>query len=676
MASQTEAPDDLIAELARLMADETKAQPLTGAQGAQAPTLRIPGDAVPAAPLRPATVAATPAAPVTPVETPRPVRIPGVEPVGATQPPPFRFDFDANVGQKPATGPTSSVADRVAPVQREPVFAAPVSPVPPRREPEIAAPPQDEPAALDGDSLADLIAAELASELAPEVPAMAAEVEVEPVAPVVAPAPAPQREPDNFGVAPIFGVGTTTHVEVETPAPEAVQDAIEEAVVEEIEPSKDPNDPLAQIERLVGPAVHLGQVAGATRSRATPTLPEEPAVTEPASAKPPKPKFDSVDEAILAAAAATGARVEWVNEDTRPAAPAAADRRERRAAARPPFGFSRSVAGPVVAVVLLLVAGGALYWLLGQGGAPAGPAPLIAADAAVVKETPPPVDTAPEQSVVFNEISGVDTGAQEQIVSRDQTDLETVNEVASAGNIAAGGEGGITDPNQAGLVNRKVRTVTVRPDGTIVAGDDSVAGAAMLPVDRPNVPDVPGADFSTPDLIASTSAEAEAATAAAASAPAAAAPAVPVVQAGADVAVIDAAGAPVAGRSVTIPRERPANFQQLAAAALANPPAAPIAPAATPASAGAQAAVPTPASNAAAYVQLSSQRSEEAARTTAQQIVSRFGPIFGGASLEIQRVDLGERGIYYRVLAPADSRATAANICTNVQAAGGDCFVL
>ena len=57
-------------------------------------------------------------------------------------------------------------------------------------------------------------------------------------------------------------------------------------------------------------------------------------------------------------------------------------------------------------------------------------------------------------------------------------------------------------------------------------------------------------------------------------------------------------------------------------------------------------------------------------------MATRYGVLFGGVSPEIQRVDLGERGIYYRVLVPAASRESAANICTNVKAAGGDCLLL
>ena len=83
-----------------------------------------------------------------------------------------------------------------------------------------------------------------------------------------------------------------------------------------------------------------------------------------------------------------------------------------------------------------------------------------------------------------------------------------------------------------------------------------------------------------------------------------------------------------------------------------------------------------PLSNAPAYAQLASQRSEEAARQSALELANRFGPLFKGANLEVQRVDLGQRGIYYRVRVPANSAADAAQLCTNVKAAGGDCITL
>jgi hypothetical protein len=74
-----------------------------------------------------------------------------------------------------------------------------------------------------------------------------------------------------------------------------------------------------------------------------------------------------------------------------------------------------------------------------------------------------------------------------------------------------------------------------------------------------------------------------------------------------------------------------------------------------------------------AYAQLASLRSEAEARQAGQNLVTRFGPVFNGANLEVQRVDLGERGIYYRVRVPAASTQDANTICANVKAAGGDC---
>ncbi len=656
MASQTEAPDDLIAELARLMADDARSDQ----------TARTPEPA-PQTPPKPAPVripggesleAKAPAFP--------PVRIPGEQ--TRAEPNPYDFDFDLNLKR----GETSPVVPAPQ-IAEEPVFAA---------TPRDADP-------LDHDALADLIAAELANDLVPPEPL-----------PVVE---GPARDDDNFGVPPVFGLGSSqapepVMVRVEpdftaAPEPEPVPEPVFEEIVHQPQPVQpqaplEPEpalDPLADIERLVAPAVLKPQQdtasarapSPALRSLATPTLPiaePEPAPVAPA----PRAEPGSVDDAILAAAAATGARVEWVNAAHDETQSDAEDNFEAAGEPRRRFTMSRAVAGPLVAIALLGVAGGGLYWVLGQGGGPSGPAPLLVADTAPVKEVAEPAEPSSQQSVVFNEISGSSNPDDEQIVPRDQADQATVDEAVatnSGSGVLATNDGTGIDPNQDGLVNRKVRTVTVRPDGTIISGAESMAGSSILPVERPNVPEVPGADFSTPDLIAATD-------------PAAATPAAPVetavpaaalVTAGSVVPVIDLTGAPVAGRSVTIPSTRPADFAQAAAAALAAS-AVPatnnaVAPVAAPAQTTAP-AVTTTSGGASAYVQLASQRSEDAARQSAQSMSTRFGVLFGGAAPEIQRVDLGERGIYYRVLVPAASRDAAANICTNIKAAGGDCLLL
>lgn len=680
MAAQTEAPDDLIAELARLMADDAASD-----QGGRA---SAPASDKPA-PVRIPGAADAPVA----AASPAPIRIPGqpANPRPEREPEAFNFDFAFNKVSTPASGPATPLTPAV-----EPVFAAAPKPVAPPADSEVPA------EALDFDGLADLIAAELANDLTPAAPLPAAA--------------GPARAEDNFGVPPVFGLSAPAAPRpvpvVSEPAPERVEVQAEQVrfepepqpVATEPEPAqpsepqmRENSDALTDIERLLAPVVKRAESNAETvrapspalRSLATPTLPVVEPVVE---TTPPSRQIEpgSVDDAILAAAAATGARIDWVEPegDTDRGFAATDDANVVPPRPRRQFAMSRAVAGPLVAVGLLAAAGFGLYWVLGQNGSPTGPAPLLVADENAVKSVPDPVESTSPQSVVFNEISGAGNVADEQIVPRDQADQAALSEVANAGvGPMVSDDGTGIDPNQDGLVNRKVRTVTVRPDGTIISSSNGgMAGATILPVERPNVPEVPGADFSTPDLIASTIAAADEAVPPAPVAETTSAPAIAAVAPGSVVPVVDASGAALSGRTVTIPMDRPADFAQMAASALSSA-AVPAAGAngtlTAPAAAQPEAAQPaasTPVVNAtaggaSAYVQLASQRSEEAARQSAQSMATRYGVLFSGASPEIQRVDLGERGIYYRVLVPAASREAAANICTNIRAAGGDCLL-
>jgi hypothetical protein len=678
MAGQTDSADDLIAELARLMAEDAQ-----GAAEAPARPVRIPGGDAPA----PDSFA---------FDIDRRPRQQAPEPAAQQQqriePTAFAPAFSAPKPTPRETQVVPPVAERVAPAQPAPVPTAPVSPVAiaPQEMPapspvftrtEPVAPPPAEMPALDQDSLADLIAAELAvSDIAPvSEPDHPASIEELDVTEQVTGTEFP-REVDSFGVPPVFGLGSGAVSKPEpmpaSPAVEIPELKLSEPVLEPApapspqQPAKPQPDPLEEIERLIGPAARVQQApvapSPALRSLATPTLPRDP---EPSRVAPPshnKTQVSSVE------AATSGARVEWVEPAIEATLPPDEPERAQKAPRGRFLGMTRSLAGPVVATLLLAVAAVGLYTVLGLGtSTPDGPAPLVAADPTPTKEVPEPVPSASSQSVVFNEISGLNTGADEQIVSRDQTDVGEVTQPP------------VANISEEGLVNRKVRTVTVRPDGTIVSGGDSLAGSTMLPVDRPTVPDVPGADFSTPDLIANAPSPT------ATPAPVEATPQVVPVQPGTFVPAVDLAGNPIGGKTAPVPRLRPTSFAPQAAvtAPVASP--APVAAVATntPAPAAAQPAATQPAatqpvaapangSTAPAYVQLSSQRTEEAARQTAQQIASRYGSLFGGASLEVQRVDLGERGVFYRVRVPASSLQNANTICSNVKAAGGDCFTL
>jgi hypothetical protein len=138
---------------------------------------------------------------------------------------------------------------------------------------------------------------------------------------------------------------------------------------------------------------------------------------------------------------------------------------------------------------------------------------------------------------------------------------------------------------------------------------------------------------------------------------------------------VDASGNVIAGRTAPVP------MAPITRPSVSSPaPAAETAAIAPPAAAAPAAAAPPPAvttgSTAPAYVQLSSQRTPEAAEATRRDMASRFGGLFGGAQLEIQQVDLGARGIYYRVRLPAGSLADANALCNQIKANGGDCFTI
>ena len=773
MAGNSEAADDLIAELAKLMAQDANETPPPKPAAPSPFTVRIPGEPASSVAPRREETSRVLQSPPTPQEAPitrtaEPPRQPAptASPV-RNEPDPFRFAFDIAHQREPVSTPAPVQATAAAPVVAEP--AAP-----------LVVKTSVEP--LEHDSIADLIAAELAMDVqpspmpAPNSPAPAAATPIVPARneaqPRPAPAPsaglqqvdvspnragqdrpaqpqlrpvnlqpvarqqAPRAEQDAFKVPPVFGLGTAPMsqpvqakapepVRIETASPQiepnfarspaampAAQVVPEPAVrTAPVEPEDNIGlDPIDEIENLIGRAVRVDldtprpkaavQERSALRSLATP-LPKQSGSANRG--------ISSVDEAILAAAQASGAEIGWV-EAPEVDEPQPRQRREKRQFAMPGLGFSRALAGPLVAVTLLLATGFGLYWVLGLGSGETGPAPLLTADATPVKETPAaqPEPAAEQQSVVFNEMEGVVPGAEEQLVSRDQADVNEVTQVPPT-----------PDVSSEGLANRKVRTVTVRPDGTIVSADNSLAGSTILPVDRPNVPPVPGAQTASPELLASTSAAnplppaansltaaalpsdvtnpaAPAPTDTAAIPPVPAepavppAPAVPVVAPGATVPAVDATGNVIAGKTTVIPLQRPANFAQRPQAAAEPAPAAVVDPVAQAPTAQLQpqpagqpsAAIPGATevaalpNNAPAYVQLASQRTEEEARATAQRLVTRFGPLFGGANMEVQRVDLGNRGIFYRVRVPANSAEQASNICVNVKAAGGDCITM
>ena len=590
-------------------------------------------------------------------------------PVGTARPQPagdaFDFDFGFN----------GDVPDAAPEVRSEPTAT--------RSEPAVAPPQSAAQRQSSGDLIADLIAAELdANELGEPAPvSVFSPAPSRPVpAPAVATPPPASPMPRATPTAPTFG-GTANAPE--RPAPAAPRPAAAPTPAVEVE-----RDPIDEIESLIGEAVRveLGNdrpsaaspapvsAAMAPQSRVEPRAATP--VPPPAQAAPVVPplttgfaprraalketeiNFSSAEAAIRAAAAAAESRVGADAEA--PVKRPRAHREERGLLS----GGMRQYLGMAVAGTLLLAAGFGLYWVLGMGGGSDGDVPVLQADTTPAKQPAPatPATTDTQGNVVFSEIDGSSTAEGEQLVSRDDSADTPIADVART--VGDEGEG----VSESELANRKVRTVTVRPDGTIVSGDEAVAGNEALPVDRPNVPDLPGADVQPSELLATLptndASPTSAATPAADASGALAAVAPDAATATSGEPVVPGSTVTTAsGATAPIPMPAP-NRQALASRVAAAPAAtqAPAAPAAAP--------VAVSSGGSGAYAQLSSQPTEADARAALARLQSRVN----GATLEIRQVDLGAKGVWYRVVLPTGSFQEATQVCATIKANGSDCL--
>ncbi|MEH2590050.1 SPOR domain-containing protein [Bradyrhizobium sp. AZCC 1721] len=133
------------------------------------------------------------------------------------------------------------------------------------------------------------------------------------------------------------------------------------------------------------------------------------------------------------------------------------------------------------------------------------------------------------------------------------------------------------------------------------------------------------------------------------------------------------AAAPAAA-PVTPPARNPAS-----ANASANTPVS-IAPQADPAPptrmAATNPAQPAAPTGGGYLVQVSSQKNEADAQASYRALQSKFPSVLGSHSSLVKRVDLGEKGVYYRAFAgPFGSSEEAAQVCSSLKSAGGQCFV-
>lgn len=271
--------------------------------------------------------------------------------------------------------------------------------------------------------------------------------------------------------------------------------------------------------------------------------------------------------------------------------------------------------------------------------------------------------------------------------------------------------------------SRPVRTVTVRADGTVVEAapipaapaintDVTVEAAQARPVQVVDVvPDIltPGTVSGDPisngseTIAAAAQSTLQASTQAVvdqvivpnitppqpvarpAIAPLQPAPTQPALVQAVQVQPVQAQATPAQSAPAQPAPAQPAQSQATQPIQLAAPAAAPAAVTPAPVAPAPQQvatapATPAPAATQAAptgdfVVQLASLRSPEQAQATFNTLQGRFGSILTGFSPDIQRADLGDRGIYHRLRVGPMDRTSANSLCQRYQAAGGDCIV-
>jgi hypothetical protein len=134
------------------------------------------------------------------------------------------------------------------------------------------------------------------------------------------------------------------------------------------------------------------------------------------------------------------------------------------------------------------------------------------------------------------------------------------------------------------------------------------------------------------------------------------------------VADIDQPVAPAPTAAATPPSPPPAPAKQPARTRQAAQP-----PAAQPAEAP---AAREPAPSGGFVVQLSSQRTEEEARASFKALATKYAAVFGDREPLIKRVNIPDKGTYYRAqVGPFASASEANHFCSNLKIVGGQCIV-
>jgi sporulation related protein len=281
--------------------------------------------------------------------------------------------------------------------------------------------------------------------------------------------------------------------------------------------------------------------------------------------------------------------------------------------------------------------------------------PVIKADAGPSKVVPATTGKdAQSNKLITDRVN--ERGQSEKLVSREEQPIDkpAMAVLSQSAPEAALGSGVVAGEP------KKIRTIAIHPDQSAAADamPSSPLGAAAAPARAAAPPPMPPPQAPAPR-----------------SAP-------PLARASADTATADAEQAqppaspahapppPVRQAAPTPHGNAPLSLNPNAAPARATPAAptrtASLPPAAATGSAGA----------AGSYVQVSSQRSESEAQAAFRALQAKFPTQLGSRQALVRKADLGAKGIYYRTMVgPFANASEAAELCSSLKAAGGQCLV-
>jgi hypothetical protein len=288
------------------------------------------------------------------------------------------------------------------------------------------------------------------------------------------------------------------------------------------------------------------------------------------------------------------------------------------------------------------------------------PPPVIKADTQPSKIVPATANKTPNK-LITDRVS--DHSQDEKLVSREEKPVEMGGTAPPAqGNAqptpqgSGQGSGVVTDEP------RKIHTITIRPDQ--LGTGDSQPGGAMATAPAPAAPSPRMAGPSPIKPVAPR---------VAVTAPVANTPEPPSRTAETRAAPVEhRAAAPV--RNANAPLSLNPNAVDAAPA-----PRAPMRTAAAaaplPIAQSANAAARPAAGGGGAYVQVSSQRSEAEAQSAFHSLQAKYPSQLGNRQPVIRKVELGDKGTYYRAMVGPLAGNEASELCGGIKSAGGSCLI-